>query len=222
MSNANIECSSSSIMRVFSRDNQDNCRNQYYSNNNAPPDVSWDETSSSTNMSLQPCLKVLTQEDSLKYSYYPFSGGFEPISYRIDFSNQTIYHHDLSVQELRGPNNERETSAARVHGIALRSDPWKVTVSTIPTETESTSCSQRKARLHRWSRVTRENVWHQYCQEKRQEEEMRLYKELRLTEGDLQSVTGGGGGGEMDTETQQKTKQTLVLQQSLDAMEEVW
>lgn len=219
MSNANVECSSSSIYRVFSRDDQD-VHHTYDERfeESAAPDLSWDESSSS-DCTLRPCLKVSTAEDSLKYSYYPDNGGsvsavgVESLVYRVDFSTQTVYYHDLTVQEVRGPRNEKEPG--RVHGISLRSDPWKVIVSSVPLKNVSTSCKQRKECILRWSRLTRENVWLQFCKEKKQEEEKRLYQEFRLAEQDLNDVTGIVGD-EMDE------KRALELEETLDAMEELW
>lgn len=79
----------SNLCRVFSRDSSDNTSSFH----TAAPDVSWDESSSSIWTAIRPCLKIFTQEDSLRYSYYD-KGGFDSMSYRVDFSTQTVYYRE--------------------------------------------------------------------------------------------------------------------------------
>ena len=160
------------------------------------------------------CLKVLTQEDSLKYSYYS-SDGFEPLSYRVDFSTQTVYYHDLTVQLLRGPNNEKETKV-KPHSINMQQDPWKVTVSNVSNDNDSTSKKDRKGQINRWGRETRERVWLQFCHEIKFEEQQRLYKELQLAEKDLNDIVDVGA------DSDEFEEQSRQLEETLDAMEEIW
>ena len=122
------------------------------------------------------------------------------------------------MQELRGPKNEKETEV-KPHSISMQQDPWQVLVANISPATsteESTSRDDQKRNINRWSRPTRERLWLQYCKETRLEKQQRLYRELRLAEKELNDVTAVGGDPE------QYEEQTRELDQTLDAMEEIW
>lgn len=198
----------SKLCRVFSRDSDDNTASYH----TAAPDISWDETSSSNGTSPYSCLKVLTQKESLTYSYYG-NTDFESLLFRVDFSTQTVYYHDLTVQELRRPNDERETEI-KPHNIALMPDPWKVLVSSVPVGCTSRAKDERQ--IHRWSRATREDLWQQFCLESKLEEQQRLYRELQVAEKDLDDVTEISGDPDMFEE------QAREIEQTLDAMEQIW
>ena len=150
----------------------------------------------------------------MKYSYYG-GGGFETLPYQVDFSTQTVYFHDLTVQELRGPNGKKETQI-KAHSIAIQPDPWKVEVSTVPVADACPSRKKYERRIHRWSRDTREDLWQQFCLESSLEKQQRWYIELRLAEKELSDIMAVKGDPE------QFEEQSRHIQKTLDAMEELW
>eukprot|EP00977_Amphora_coffeiformis_P009507 scaffold2193_cov171-Amphora_coffeaeformis.AAC.13 len=198
------------ICRVFSRDSDDNTGSFH----TAVPDISWDESSSSNGTFPPSCLKVLTLEDSLKYSYYSGTG-FGNLPYRVDFSTQTVYFHDLTVQELRRPNNKKETQI-KPHSIAIQPDPWKVEVSSVPVASACVSRKKNERQIQRWSRATREDLWQQFCLESSLEKQQRLYIELQLAEKELSDIMAVKG------DTDHFEEQARHIQKTLDAMEDIW
>ena len=124
---------------------------------------------------------------------------------------------DLTVQELRGPRDEKETQV-KAHAISMKQDPWQVVVSSIPSSPTSSSREEQKQNINRWSRPTRERLWHRYCQESKLEKKKRLYQELRLIERDLNDITAVG----TNNDPEQHKEQARELEQTLDAMEELW
>ena len=103
----------------------------------------------------------------------------------------------------------------------MQQDPWQVLVSNIISPTskeESSSREEQKRNINRWSRPTRERLWNQFCKESKLEKQQRLYRELRLAEKELNDVTELVGG----SDPEQYEEQTRELEQTLDAMEELW
>jgi hypothetical protein len=186
----------------------------------ATPDVSWDDSSSSGCTELRPSLKILTEEASLQQSYYqgsPQQKDVTSLSYRVEFSTQTEYYHDLCVDELREPDNEIDTSVHNPHSMSLQPDPWQVLLVPVPLHTESRTGRERKSAISRWGKETREDVWARFCQESQLEEE-RLYRDLCRAETDLDDVTALTA---VDGE-QWDERQVRSLDRVLDAMETLW
>lgn len=100
----------------------------------------------------------------------------------------------------------------------MQQDPWQVVVSSIPSaaKVESTSREDQKRNINRWSRPTRERLWLRFCKEVRLEKQQRLYRELRLAEQELNEITA------LAVDPEQYQEQTRELEQTLDAMEEIW
>ena len=178
------------------------------------PPLAWDDSSSSDNTWLRPCLKYLTQDESVQYSYYTGDDNVS-MSYRVDFSTQTVYSHDLTVQLLRDHNDVKEKDM-NAHSIAMQTDPWQVSVSSVPLDTTPSTKLERAERINRWGRATRERLWEEFCAESKAEREQKLLKKFRLAEKDLDDVT------DTEDEFDEFEEQSKQLEQSLDAMESIW
>lgn len=142
------------------------------------------------------------------------------MSQTLVFLHPSIYTDDLTVQELRGPRDQKETQV-KPHSISMEPDPWQVVVSNVAPASKqdpSSTRQEQKRNINRWSRPTRERLWKQFCKEIKLEKQQRLYRELRLAEKELNDVTELVGGADPE----QYVEQTRELEQTLDAMEELW
>ena len=103
----------------------------------------------------------------------------------------------------------------------MQQDPWQVVVSNISPASKqepSSTREEQKRNINRWSRPTRERLWNQFCKEIKLEKQQRLYRELRFAEKELNDVTELVEGDDPE----QYVEQTRELEQTLDAMEELW